>query len=213
MRELMYNQKPAATSLYHSITLTCLLYGTWRHQFMFISAQALHPYRLAQRCMRGTVDTRQNNMIVLLYVSFVERSKTCECNHNWAGELAPRHVSKPNQQWWMNVILLCISSYSLSIYSPAMHSFKYPSFALHKSLFIPPSTFLSSDVSLISFCWLLLPSFFFVALPILSVHVHVKFDGAGIQTDLPGRGVHQWPGVIHCNNRVSISGSIKVPKP
>jgi len=75
-------------------------------------------------------------------VSFVERSKTCECNHNWAGELAPRHVSKPNQQWWINVILLCISSYSLSIYSPAMHSFKYPSFAapqisFHPSLYVP----------------------------------------------------------------------------
>mmetsp|Transcript_15701 Transcript_15701/g.26750 ORF Transcript_15701/g.26750 Transcript_15701/m.26750 type:complete len:88 (-) Transcript_15701:406-669(-) len=41
----------------------------------------------------------------------------------------------------------------LAFYSPAMHSFKYPSFALHKSLFIPPSTFLSSVVSLIiSFC-------------------------------------------------------------
>ena len=137
--------------------------------------------------MRGTVDTRQNNMIVLLYVSFVERSKTCECNHNWAGKLAPRHVSKPNQQWWMNVILLCISSYSLSIYSPAMHSFKYPSFAapqisFHPSLYVPLVCRLFNLILLIAIAEL-----FLRALPILymsnstvQAHTPTYLDGAFI---------------------------------
>ena len=124
-------------------------------------------------------------------MSFVERSKTCECNHNWAGELAPRHVSKPNQQWWINVILLCISSYSLSIYSPAMHSFKYPSFALHKSLFIPPSLYVPLVWRLFNLILLIAIAELFVRCSTYSVHVHVKFDvQAYKQTCLDGAFVN-----------------------
>jgi len=121
-------------------------------------------------------------------------------------DLAPRHVSKPNQQWWINVILLCISSYSLSIYSPALHSH----LPIHKSLFIPPSTFLSS-VNLIllnAIAELFRRCSTDSVMSNSTVQAHKS-----IQTDLPGRGVHQWLGAISCTNRVRISGIIKTPKP
>ena len=129
---------------------------------MFINAQALHPYRLAQRCMIGTVDTRQHNMSVP-YVPFVERSKTSRMQ-SWLGWRACSSTcSKPNQKWWIKTWSFCafLRTHFLSTLLPCTLS-NIHHLPLHKSLFIPPSTFLSSVVSLISFCWLLLPSFFFV---------------------------------------------------
>ena len=65
-----------------------------------------------------------------------------------------------------------------------MHSFKYPSFAapqisFHPSLYVPLVCRLFNLILLIAIAEL------FLRCSTDSVHVHVKFDGAGIQTDLP----------------------------
>mmetsp|Transcript_15703 Transcript_15703/g.26752 ORF Transcript_15703/g.26752 Transcript_15703/m.26752 type:complete len:122 (-) Transcript_15703:297-662(-) len=77
----------------------------------------------------------------------------------------------------------------LAFYSPAMHSFKYPSFAapqisFHPSLYVPLVCRLFNHL-------VLLIAAAEIFLRCSTDSVHVKFDGAGIQTDLPGRGVHQ----------------------
>ena len=143
--------------------------------------------------MRGTVDTRQHNMNMIVPATLchslsVQRAR--ECNHNWAGKLTPRHVCKPNQQWWINVVLLRVSSFSLPTLLPCTLSnihhlpFAASQISFHPSLYVPLMCRLFNRL-------ILLIDVAELFLRCSTDSVHVKFDGAGTQTDLPGRGVHQ----------------------